>query len=770
MSARPVSVALSVLCVAIVSLSGGRVHAQPPTALVQSGVFTAAASAPAEFRDVRASDPAAAVFLGESSTLWTNFGGVPNMTLPFLISGQPLPAPYPVGDTFNRLSHSAVNDTGNLVFHATLNSAVGSGGIFFFDNTTGNVLPVSTPGAVADRRAELSNTDLVVFEQNGDLTGWLPGLPAPVTLVARFAPAPGTTGVFTSFTRSPVVSDNGLVAFTARVAGGANGVFFWDVATFAPTMIAVEGTVLPTGQTISQLDQRYGVSISPNGQLIAFQAELVGLGNGPNALVVYNVATGASAVVATNATIFAPFGAPTRFDDEFIGINDAGIVATECRFAGGVGARLCGVIPPAPLNIAVGAPLLSAREFPYRLPNTGQIVWEVSFTNANPGVYWWNGVGNMPLFTIATPSVWGRNHRARQPTMSDDGSLISFTTLHPVLYRWDAGTGVSVVARDGDPSPRGTGFLATLEGHDIDGSGDVAYHATDDTGQVLARVTPAGVTTLVADDTTIPVGAAFPVDLAVGTTFLDFDNVTGQLLYSTTLGGGASEAIIAGNTVLLTSGAPAPGGQTFTSLTTGPLEIGTTVVTFQATLSNGAIGLYQAPLAGGAATAVVQSGQASPVSGSAFATFGSFDTFGDGRVVFVASLASGVNGVYLWDNGTLAALAEESDASPTGGGDTFDFIYLQSPVGVGATYETFHAQLTPGLALLRRQGGVLSARLQEGDPGPVATGGTIATLSQTTPTLDVGHEALAHVAGDQSIFPTGLAGSSAANAIVAAQP
>ncbi|HUE29808.1 MAG TPA: hypothetical protein VMR79_02985, partial [Verrucomicrobiae bacterium] len=300
-----------------------------PQILLRSGDAAADGLRLDGFRLPAASSAGQIGLLATTSGILREDGGVLAVVVK---TGDALPAPLP--GTFGALSGATIADSGAIAFAATLDSPLAGAGIFVAGpgGTVARVLELGPVSATTVARPALNQAGDLIYRRAASLFFLPSGSDASVPVALRLAPAPGG-GTFRRVGPSAVLSDQGVVAFSADARRGPSGIFTWD-ATSGLEVAAEEGAASPIpGATYGSFDGRDGVSIN-DGQ-IAFVAPLAG--SATAGVFVRDLAGGVTAPVAKVGDLVGAEPLVT-IRPGFVGLNALGEVAFVGVF--GSGAKL----------------------------------------------------------------------------------------------------------------------------------------------------------------------------------------------------------------------------------------------------------------------------------------------------------------------------------------------------------------------------------------------------------------------------------------------
>lgn len=310
------------------------------------------------------------------------------------------------------------------------------------------------------------------------------------------------------------------------------------------------------------------------------------------------------------------------------------------------------------------APSFIANPF---ITNGGEVVFDVNFSD----VFRSDGKTIVPLVRVGDTAPGGgtiTSRTADQRAVNDHGAIaylagLSGTAATQAILRTDGRQTITIASDDVAP-PTGGKFTA-LQSLAMNDRGQVAFKAEMTGGAADhgvfrgegGRLSPVFVTNQIA-----PGGATFDDCGAVAI------NAQGQVMAICSLTNNASRAgLFVGdgrNTIAIAlDGQPAPKG--------GKYEAGTVSfpgttrindrgeVAFEARLTGGTFGMFRGN--GKHATALALAGESAPGTTGIFQSFGNiFELGDDGRVAFIAQLATGVGGVDSSNNlGIWVGTSEE---------------------------------------------------------------------------------------------------------------
>jgi hypothetical protein len=313
-----------------------------------------------------------------------------------------------------------------------------------------------------------------------------------------------------------------------------------------------------------------------------------------------------------------------------------------------------------------------------------------------------------------------------------------------------AGAAPTVLVRVGDRSPLGLPFSRFSEPA-VDDRGRIAFVGGS---TVLFRRGAGGIQRIAgADDALLDHRLAGVSPAAVGP--------DGCVAFRAAFAdGGAGVFLRCGDTTTLVvaTGAVAPGGGTFAGIGNDVASGSGGRVVFTATLGDGGAGIFLADGAGGF-TDVVRTGSVSPAGGT-FTTVRLIGISAAGRVGFRGAISGGPDGFFFWDTGVLAKVAVVGDASPAGGSFT--------RVGQGAMNDgdmwSFRATISNGVdpdrtGLFRATptgfGTLLTSVVMDGDATPI--GGTFANFPNSlVPVINASGSIAFRATLADAPFPSGV--------------
>lgn len=366
------------------------------------------------------------------------------------------PAPTPVavsgtvapeGGNYATFSNAVLNNSGQIVFNATLSGGTATSGIF--TGTPGSLQAAALQGGAAPGGGTFGTLTLPVslndsgqLAFNASLTtgssvaqGVFTGTPGSVQAVARqgtAAPAGGNFNVFSTSSAgaaaSPVINSAGQVAFQATLSGGtaAAGIFTGTPSSLQAA--ALVGQAAPGG--IGNFTTTVTApAFNASGQ-IAF-VSLIGSTPG--------IFAGTPGSLQTAAYGAAPGGVGNYGSPTSTSCNNAGQVAFTTTLSSGT--ATAGIFAGAPGSVQAVA--LQGAAAP-----GGSGATFLSFSNANI-----NGAGQVSF-----------------------GAAFTGSSTTAALYQFSGGT-VTPVAVVGQTAPNGTTYASFASAQVQNGAGQVAFVA-----------------------------------------------------------------------------------------------------------------------------------------------------------------------------------------------------------------------------------------------------------------------------------------------------
>lgn len=315
--------------------------------LFRSGQTDTAGYALAGFDRPRASG-GAVVVRGRSNALMSQTGGA---VIELLRTGSALPAG--LAGTFNRFRNPLINGNGAIVFHATINSAMGAEGIFWLES--GIVTPVvvtldeGTLGAF-----DVNDAGSVAYVRDDSIYLWDHTSTDSVRIVGREDGAPGG-GVFRRI--GPLaLNASDVIAFAATRRSGSEALF-------------TAGRSVPLGFVAERRFGEGAIAINAAGQ-VAFTSD------GRSAaeqLMRFDPGSGVVALVVKGTTVGD--GKIESFDPETVAIDDNGRVVCQAQLEGQRAVRKLLVVNGAAIQPANDVLGRTALGFATRLTADGQLVY-----------------------------------------------------------------------------------------------------------------------------------------------------------------------------------------------------------------------------------------------------------------------------------------------------------------------------------------------------------------------------------------------------------
>src|SRR5262245_40983069 len=617
MPARSCALVTSTFLATALAIAPARAGTLHP--LIRSGDTDAAGTILSRFSSPLAASPARVAFTGLTSALLTRSG---TSFTSVVRTGDPLPAP--LSGTFDDFFDPQINDGGDIVFRATLNTESGRTGLFRYSG--GTFLPITTlPTARVVNPPDINNLGDIVYEDNDDvLFLWNHSTMTSVPIVLPGDPLPGG-GTVASIGDNPVINDAGVVAVEVEAVGTGDGIFTWD-AVHGLVAVARGGSTSPLGLPYREFDDQAAVSINSAGQ-VAFTATLVGTPG--SAVLRYDPAVPTVTVIAEEGD---SVGSATLsgFDQEFVGVDASGHVAFE------------GLLPSRQLVFASGGTLTaltaalpsSARDFAPRLTAGGRIVWRLGST-----VFEYDGTTTTAVASNTDTTPLGVGGAFREPSINGPG-VVAFRAQRAKLELLSGGS-AEPVAEPGASSP-GTGNFTSIVTHVF--RDHLVFGAVDAGGSLIVRDTPSSLTKIIGDGAPSPTGGTLLMEFADN--LLDAkgavvlfkaydDGVAASGLFRATTGGTVATVAHVGDL--------APGGALFADFT-GVWAAGRAIL-FRAQLDDASEGLF---LKSGTTTfALARTGGVAPPLGPGAGAYAGFGDQSDraatsgGRVVFSADLTGG---------------------------------------------------------------------------------------------------------------------------------
>jgi hypothetical protein len=512
-------------CLAIVALYAAALGASPLAAGTRVLLRTGAVASDGFGLD-GVSEPSELVagrllFRGTASALVADRGSGPEL---LVRSGDQLPPP--LAGTFGQMGAVAINDAGEIVFGAAVDSPATVGGVFRVGPGAPSSPVLVTPEALGFADPCLNNALQVAYHTGGSVSV-LSATTGMITRVVRSrSPLPG--GGEVRRVGPAVVNDAGVVAFVALTRGARSegGVFTWSSLSGLAPIARTDGTS-PDGGVYGYFDSRTPVAINAGGDVAFFSAVPT------TAVLLFERAQGTTRVVARVGDAVGG-GTIRGFYDRFVGVNSSGTVA----FVADVDGTRRLVFDSAGTRRVVGLDLGEGVGFALRLTEEGSVAWLEGprvrryDTSAPGGVFApdTSGVasgfvpgdlslagGGATVVSVSRRALYALDHDGVRvvavagtvpPGLGPVSSIDSYTMLgrSPVLVvQDDAGAAAMVVERrgrfvkllsTGDALGRGVTVTypgdALASGHAILSVVSVAGPDPATTSQVLARTAATG--------------------------------------------------------------------------------------------------------------------------------------------------------------------------------------------------------------------------------------------------------------------------------------
>ncbi|HET9181114.1 MAG TPA: choice-of-anchor tandem repeat NxxGxxAF-containing protein [Candidatus Angelobacter sp.] len=588
--------------------------------------------------------------------------------------------PAPGGDIFSSFSSPTINQSGEVVFSASL--ASGNSGIYLLSG--GNVSKVIASGdtfpdgaiffgtfgnpslndagdiAFAGSSDFVSDSGVFLFS-NGNLS----------VVVPAFTPLPSGLDLFPV---SASVGNGGQIVFTAQRLdqGGSTGVFVVSQGNL--TEVMTPGTASPDGDTFTSA---FAASINSSGQ-VAFATRLLQQNDA-----IYLSSDGNTVRIAGQGDALArqpKFVFPFAF-----GFSDIGqMLVFDQTFPGGTG--LFNVSSdPGPLNVTLDANVgqrfgndgvIQGFFENFTMNAVGQVVFNSNLSDGSGGIFL-KSTQNLSRLVRASfdgsgdPAPGGGTFQGvRELSISDSGANIAFSafaTSSAGVYVASGGQ-ISLAVNGNDLVPGGAGIFGTVSLNAINDQGEIAF---------LAQSFP------------------FPNGMYVG--------ANGQF------------------TLLARDGDPAPGGGNFSLLFPdpryGPVINNNGEVAFAADLSTGGRGVFLYHQ--GTLTRIAGPGDASP-DGSTFFSADAPTINALGQVAFSGETFTHGFGAFLFSAGIVQNVAIAGDRLPRNVTVTFADMPQVNDLG----------EVAVGVGLSNGENAVLVARplTEQDDDGAVLARDTNATL------------------------------------------
>jgi hypothetical protein len=394
------------------------------------------------------------LFRGTASALVADRGSGPEL---LVRSGDPLPPP--LAGTFGQMGAVAINDAGEIVFGAAVDSPATVQGVFRLGRGARSPVLV-TPEAIGLRDACLNNALEVAYHTASSVSVLSATTGVTTRIVRARDPLPG--GGEVRRVGPAVANDAGVVAFVAIGRGttrGEGGVFTWSSLS-GVAQIAHTGGTSPDG-VYGDFDARTPVAINAGGDVAFFT------GAPTVAVLLFERAQGTSRVVARVGDAVGG-GTIRGFYDRFVGVNSSGTVA----FVADVDGTRRLVFDSAGTRRVVDLDLGESFGFALRLTEEGSVAWLEGprvrryDTSAPGGVFAPDTSGVAPGFVPGDLSLAG-------------GGATVVSVSRSALYALDR-DGVRVVAAAGTVPP-GLGSLSSIDSYTMLGRSPVLV-MSDDTG------------------------------------------------------------------------------------------------------------------------------------------------------------------------------------------------------------------------------------------------------------------------------------------------
>lgn len=576
--------------------------------------------------------------------------------------------PAPGGGVFTSVSSPAINQSGQVVFKASLTSGrsgiyLASGGGITKVIATGDTFPdgsvlfvtfgnpsLNDAGDVAFAALSSSVNDSgVLLFSNGQIS----------TLVPSFTPLPSGLDLFPI---SASIGNGGQVAFTAQRLdlGGSSGVFVFSQGTV--TELMTPGTATPDGDTFtSAFDERINSSgqVSFLSRLLQHNEAIYLSSNGDTVRV-----AGQGDTVPRQPKFVFPFA---------FGFSDVGqVLVFDETFPGGIG-LFNASSSPGPLNVTLDGHVgqrfgndgvIQGFFENFTMNALGQVVFNSNLSGGSSGIFLKSSQG---LSRVVKATLNGSGDPApgggtflgvRQSSISSSGKNVAFSgfaTNSGGVYVASGGQ-ISLAVSDGDFIPGSLEPFATVSLNAVNDQGLIAF---------LAQSFP------------------FPNGMYVGT--------NGQF------------------TLIARDGDPAPGGGNFSLLFPdprfGPVINNNGDVAFAAELSTGGRGVFLYHQ--GTLSRIAGPGDPSP-DGSTFFTADAPSINALGQVAFSGETFTHGFGAFVFSAGSVQSVVIPGDRVP---GATVDFADLPQVNDLG--------EVAVGVGLSNGENAVLVARpLNEDDDDP----------------------------------------------------
>lgn len=672
-------------------------------------------------------------FLGGTSAIITKSGSTFSLVAK---TGDPLPAP--LTGSFNSFGDPVINDLGNMVFRAALNSTGAEVGLFYCCDA-GAIVPITLRGGSlgglfdVTQPPDLNNNAEVVFMDriSGDIYRWSLAVPFPIQVADDGGPSPGG-GTFFRFGNRPVLNNAGEVAFEADVSGGPDGIFIASPANVV-SALALEGAATPIpGGTYAGIAPATAVAINDYGE-VAFVAN-VAL-PGPDTTGVFLSYSSFPTMMIAREGDLVGASTLTSIDDEFVGIDAVENVAFE-GIAGGIRQLILGSGGP----LSSLAAIASSSEFAPRLTPSHGIVWR----RGGSTIERLDGITSTvtTVVTSADTTPIGSGTLPREPSINAS-DVVAFRASQSALYTLDRGA-LTRIAAPGEVGPGGDTILS-IQGLAYRGS-SLAFFVDETSESLIALKKGSGpIRQVVRSGDAAPGGGTFALNQSL------FDVRGSKVLFASDLVGGAADSgIFRANvssgqveTVVL-KGDPSPTGSSSFNAFLSVIASGNDA-TIVADLVSGARGIFVSNRYG--LITVALDGDVLPDTGGGTLASLSSVAATSNRVAFIASVDNGTvpDGLFLWDHGQTRRIVSEGD--PAGlPGATFGSLDL-GPLEFGSALPmavssvlTFVAPITSGTAST----GIFTARGFNPvaplflDDTPTPLGGTIEFLELAEPISRVG--------------------------------
>ena len=592
----------------------------------------------------------------------------------FLKSGDDLDivaalrAPAPGGARFISATSPALNSNGQMVFRGSASLPTGTGLFLYQNGSLTKIVSAGDPapggGILNPTSPSLSSNGKVSFLSGNAIFLLSNGVITRLVSSGDLAPGGGT---FTTLT-SPLVNSAGQVVFTASLSGGASGIF-----------LASEGALLSvarSGEIISGTARfaffTTAASINDAGD-VAFTA----VPNGPASLYGIYVYSGGTRTLRVSLGQPVP-GGGSLISADFPSINASGNIAFRAGVSGVNGTSVLVFTAGNLVQVArpgQGTPEgdILANAFNPILNASGQVLFTAQ-TNIHGNTLYSFSNGQITRVAGQGDTIQ-RNPRFFALSsfgLGDEDQVLFLGATFPGgtgLFTKTPDQDAARVAGTGDPVPGGGIVFNILNNFSMNAAGIAAMNL---------QTIPAGSEIVVGTAgnlTKIARGSQVGGDPAPGGgTFFNFNspsiNNVGQVVFPGSVIGGTSGMFLFSNSVLtqlIKSTDPLPGGGSIGTMSSPSLnDAGQIAMFVQPFPRPNGIYLWSQ----GTLTAIARNGDPAP-GGSTFVLPFPNPNFGpvidnQGDVAFAATLASGGSAVFLYSQGTLKRVAGTGDSTPDG--------------------------------------------------------------------------------------------------------